>query len=197
MSSGRRGGERRRAYATKRMHLAQAREIVACAQETRPSLGPETRARRSSLCARQQCRVVRRSRWHRGWATPRKWEEPTPGLSRTDGARLAAFRRSRKRDAWNVRKGRRSRPPSLRGSRARVWLLARRMYVAEVGRRRLVSNKLGKRAPKRAAGSSERGPRSARRLAGHTVGRRIERRDSREPSSPLCRARIGARPTVA
>jgi len=33
-------------------------------------------------------------------------------------------------------------------------------YVAEVGRRRLVSNRLGKRAPKRAVASSERGPSS-------------------------------------
>jgi len=48
--------------------------------------------------------------------------------------------------------------------------------VAEVGRRRLVSNKLGKRALKRAAGSSERGPSSERRSAGETVGRRIARR---------------------
>jgi hypothetical protein len=31
--------------------------------------------------------------------------------------------------AWHVRKGRRSRPPSLRGSRARVWLLARRCML--------------------------------------------------------------------
>jgi len=35
--------------------------------------------------------------------------------------------------------------------RVRVWLPARRNAVAEVSRRRLVSNKLGKRAPKRAA----------------------------------------------
>jgi hypothetical protein len=49
------------------------------------------------------------------------------------------------------RKGRRSRSPSLRGSRVRVRLPAHRWYVAEVGRRRLVSNTLGKRAPKRAA----------------------------------------------
>jgi hypothetical protein len=37
------------------------------------------------------------------------------------------------------------------------------LSVAEVGRRRLVSNTLGKRAPKRAAGSSEQGPSSSRR----------------------------------
>jgi hypothetical protein len=176
------------------MHLAQAREIVACAQETRPSLGPETRARRSSLCARQQCRVVRRSRWHRGWATPRKWEEPTPGLSRTDGARLAAFRRSRKRDAWNVRKGRRSRPPSLRGSRVRVWLPARRSMlqksVGDVWSRISSANALQKER----SGSSERGPSSEHGSAGETVGRRIERKARRESASPVkTRERTGAK----
>jgi len=60
--------------------------------------------------------------------------------------------------------------------RARVWLPARRNAVAEVGRRRLASNKLGKRAPKRAAGSSERGPSTGRKSAGDTVGGRIGRR---------------------
>lgn len=54
------------------------------------------------------------------------------------------------------------------------------LSVAEVGRRRLVSNKLGKRAPKRAAGSSERGPSPARRSAGETVGRNAERSRRRE-----------------
>jgi len=43
------------------------------------------------------------------------------------------------------------------------------VVVAEVGRRRPVSNKLGKRAPKRAAGSSERGPSSVRKSAGETA----------------------------
>jgi hypothetical protein len=38
------------ACATKRMHSTQAREIVACSWRTRPSLGPSTCARRSSLC---------------------------------------------------------------------------------------------------------------------------------------------------
>jgi hypothetical protein len=39
------------ACATKRTHPTQAREIVACARGRRPSLGPSTRARRSSLCS--------------------------------------------------------------------------------------------------------------------------------------------------
>jgi hypothetical protein len=52
------------------------------------------------------------------------------------------------------------------------------LYVAEVCRRRPVSNTLGKRAPKRAAGSSEQGPSSSRLSAGETAGgsRRAKRR---------------------
>jgi hypothetical protein len=84
------------ACATKRMHPSQAREIVACARVTRPSLGPSTRARRSSLRTAEQSSVVRQSRWHHGWVNPRKREEPALGPSRVDGARLAACHRFRK-----------------------------------------------------------------------------------------------------
>jgi len=58
------------------------------------------------------------------------------------------------------------------------------LYVAEVGRRRPVSNKLGKRAPKRAAGSSEQGPSSSRPSVGETSGGCGGRKDeSRKPDS--------------
>jgi len=57
--------------------------------------------------------------------------------------------------------------------------------VAEVGRRRPVSNKLGKRAPKRAAGSSEQGPSSSRLSAGETAGSFGERRDEIAGSNSL------------
>jgi hypothetical protein len=95
--------------------------------------------------------MVGRWRWHRGWANH------ASGRNQHRGHRKRTERGSPRVDApareaaRHVREGRRSRPPSLRGSRARVWLLARRMYVAEVRRRRMVSNTLGKRAPKRAA----------------------------------------------
>jgi hypothetical protein len=74
--------------------------------------------------------VVRRSRWHHGWANPRKREEPTLGPSRTDGARLAACHRSRKGDGV-ARKKRMEVEASLpaRIARARVWLLARRSLL--------------------------------------------------------------------
>jgi hypothetical protein len=77
--------------------------------------------------------------------------KPTLGLKRTDGARLAACHRSRKGEGVTCREkegGRGLRP--CEDTRARVWLPARRSAVAEVGRRRLVSNTLGTRAPKRA-----------------------------------------------
>ena len=60
--------------------------------------------------------LVRRSQRHRGRASLRKQEKPTPGSARTDDERLAACHRFRKGVAWCVRKGRRSWPPSLRGS---------------------------------------------------------------------------------
>jgi hypothetical protein len=85
------------------MRPRQAREIVACTQGTRPSLGPSTRARQSSLCTAAQAPVVRRSNRHHGWANPRRWEEPSLGLERTDEARLAAWHRFREEEAWHVR----------------------------------------------------------------------------------------------
>jgi hypothetical protein len=84
------------AGATKRMHPTQAREIVACAQGTRPSLGPSTRARQSSLCTAAKASVVGRSRRHHGWASSRKRDEPALGPSRMDEVRLATCHRFRK-----------------------------------------------------------------------------------------------------
>jgi len=175
---GRRGGERSSACATKRMHPTQAREIVASARG---------RVLRSVL------RPVHVDPHYAPWSNPRWWgvrvgiavgqthasgRKPAPGLTRTNGARLAACHRfpvKREDRVTGSRKGRRSWPPSLRGSQELGFGCPHVVSaVAEVGRRRLVSNKLGKRAPKRAAGSSERGPSSSHRSAGETVGRRIE-----------------------
>jgi hypothetical protein len=84
--------------------------------------------------------------------------------------RLAACRRSRKGGS-TARKKRKEVEASVPARITSPGLVARTsLYVAEVGRRRLVSNKLGKRAPKRAAGSSEQGPSSAELPAGETVG---------------------------
>jgi hypothetical protein len=174
-------------------------EARACVRGTRPSLGPSTRARQSSLCtaAPRGVFVVRRSIRHHGWANPREREEPALGSfgrAQRGSPRVTALAREK---AWHVRKGRRSRPPSLRGSRARVWLPARRCTLqksaGDVWPRISSANALQKER----SGSSERGPSSERWLAGQTVGSRVGRRGSRESASPLRRARIGARPTVA
>jgi hypothetical protein len=68
------------ACATKRMHSTNA-GIAASRSRTRPSLGPSTRARRSSLRTAAQASVVGRSPRHHGWANPRKWEKPALGSS--------------------------------------------------------------------------------------------------------------------
>jgi hypothetical protein len=90
---------------TRRMHPTQAREIVACARQTRPSLGPSTRARQSSLHTGRQKRL-------RGGANapasrlgkPAQAGGTNTGVGRSDGARLAACHRSRKGEAWHVEK---------------------------------------------------------------------------------------------
>jgi len=95
--------------------------------------------------------VVGRSFRYHGWANPREWEEPALGpfeRAQRGSPRVTASARVR---AWHVREGRRSRPPSLRGLKSPGLSSARRVsIVAEVVRRRRTSNKLGKRAPKRA-----------------------------------------------
>jgi len=76
-------------------------------------------------------------------------------------------------------------------------LPARRCAVAEVGRRRLASNKLGIHAPKRAVGRVNGGlARSEGRRVKPSAGASSERY-SRESASPLRRERTGARPRVA
>jgi len=181
----------------KRVHPSQARVIVACPgrRVLRSVLRPAHVALTPHVTVKR--RVVRRSFRHHGWANPRKWEEPAlgPGGRTSCGSpRVTALAREA---AWHVRKGRRSRPPSLRGNESSgfvgrtsctlqkspgdVWPRISSAYALQKGR----------------SGSSERGPSSERGLAGQTVGRRIRRRDSRESASPLCRARIGARPRVA
>jgi len=63
--------------------------------------------------------MVGRTSWHHGWANLGNQEEPTLGSERTDVARLATHHRYRKVEGVmrKKRKGRRSRSPSLRGSR--------------------------------------------------------------------------------
>jgi hypothetical protein len=101
------------AHAHKAHAPAQAREIVACARQTRPSLGPSTRARRSSLDAKRQKRfVVRRSLRYHGWATPREWDEPAlgpNGRAQRGSPHATAF--ARKRRGMSEKEGGRGLPP--------------------------------------------------------------------------------------
>jgi len=87
---------------------------------------------------------------HQGWANLRKREEPALGfMDRTSATRRAAPPpQGGGRDAKEKEGDRGLRPARSKSS----GLVARTsiVVVAEVGRRRLVSNKLGKRAPKRA-----------------------------------------------
>jgi hypothetical protein len=129
-------------------------------QRTRPSLGPPTRAVDPHYAPQEQSSVVGRSAGIMAGQTRVSGRNQHWGPS-FGRARLAARHRLRKEEGVTRKKRKEIEVSVPRGPRARVWLPARRyVVVAEVGRRRLVSKKLGKRAPKRAAGSSERGPNS-------------------------------------
>jgi hypothetical protein len=69
---------------------------------------------------RESVPVVRRLDSVSRLGKPTRVGGTSTGAGRSDGARLAACHRSREGEAWHGRKGRRSRPSSLRGSRARV-----------------------------------------------------------------------------
>jgi hypothetical protein len=182
MSEGRRGGERRRHARPMRMHPTQARDIVACARG---------RVLRSVLrpvhvdphyAPQAQASEVGRRRRHHGWANPRKREEPALGSSPPDVARLAAcppLPRGRGRGTSEEEGDRGLRPCE---DQAEPGLGCPHVVnaVAEVGRRRQVSNKLGNAPQKRRSGSSEQGPSSGRGSAGDTVGRHVERTVRRE-----------------
>jgi len=199
MSGGRRGGERCQhappSVCTRRRHERSSHALrgrvlrsVLRPVHVDPHYAPQA-----------QAPEVRRSNRHRGRANLRKQEEPAPGSRRANVARLAARHRSCKGGCMTRRrKGRRSRPPSLRGLKssglvARTSELQLQKSVGDVWPRISSANALQKER----SGSSERGPSSERKSAGETVGGRVERRVRRESASPLRRARTGVRPRVA
>jgi len=198
MSGGRRGGERRRACAPKAHAPAHAREIVACAWQTRPSLGPSTRARRSSLDARRQKRlVVRRSIRYHGWANPREWEEPTLGPRRNGrcaARRVSPLPRGRGRVTSEKEGGRGLRPCENQELRLGCSHVVFQLQKSSGDAWPRISSAYA--LQKERSGSSERGPSSERRSAGHTVGGSIEQTGRRASDSPASRGRIGARPRV-
>jgi len=140
------------ACATKRMHPFASTRDRRMRSGTRPSLGPSTRACQSSLC-------TQRSNSLSGGAfeSASRLGKPTQvggtstGAERTDGARLAACHRFRKGESV-PRQKRKEVEASVPASTRELGFGCPHVdcFVAEVGRRRLASNKLGKRAPKRA-----------------------------------------------
>jgi len=154
-------------------------------QGTRPSLGPSTRAGQSSLCS------AGASRGGEAFEFASRLGKPgSPGRNQHWGfhewtlcgsPRVTALAREA---AWPVeeKEGDRGLRPCEDCKEPGFSCPHVVVAVAEVVRRRLASNKLGIRAPKRAAGSSERGPSSERGSAGETVGSHIERK---------CASRVG------
>jgi hypothetical protein len=151
MSEGRRGGERRRAYAlqsvctgagTRDRRMRSGRRVLRSV--LRPVRVDPHYARDAKSVF-----VVGRPLRHHGWANPRKWEEPTLGLDVSGAARLAACHRSRKGEG--VARQKRKEVEAFVPARIQSpgWC-SHVVSVAEVCRRPLVSNKLGIRAPKRA-----------------------------------------------
>jgi hypothetical protein len=143
--------------------------------------------------------VVGRSSRHHGWENPRKWEEPSLGLERTDGARLAACHRFRNGDrvARQKRKEVEASVPA-RISRARVWLPARRSsrcrnWQAASGPKYARQTRSKKSGQGRVNGGLARGE---RRRVIPSAGASSET-TNRESASPRRRERTGARLRVA
>ena len=169
---------------------------------TRPSLGSRTRAGQSPLVLFSEA-----TRWRggalesasRSGKLGESQEEPAPGLlARGPRAarRVSPLPQGRLREA-SEKEGRHGARPCEDRKSSRL-LPARRIAVAEVGRRRLVSKKLVTRAPKRAAGASERGPRPSRPTTVKRRGRANGRNGESSPRlTPMKRSEIGRRPRVA
>jgi hypothetical protein len=132
------------ACAPKRMHRRTHERSSLAHGRTRPSLGPSTRAASSRESENGTIR-------HHGWANPRKWEEPALGsVGRTQrgSPRVDAPLKGSRSTRQKRKEVEASVPARIKSPK--VGLPARRVSVAEVGRRRLASNKLGTRALKRA-----------------------------------------------
>jgi len=143
--------------------------------------------------------VVGRYWRYRGQANSGNREELAPGQSEANGARLAAYHCSAMSGV--MRKKRKVVEATVPARKTGAdWFGCPHVdnAVAEVVRRRLVSNKLGIRAAKTAAGSSERGPSSKWTAVGETCGRvRRAKGTSGFPASTPKRERSGRRPRVA
>jgi len=108
------------------------------------------------------------------------------GRHERTSARLVARHRLAREGRDVFRKGRRSRPPSLRGSRESRFgcphvEVQLQKSVGDVWPRISSAYALQKER----TGSSERGPSSKRWSVGETVGSRVERKERRESASPV------------
>ena len=95
------------ACATKRMHPTQAREIVACDEGTRPSLGPSTRARQSSLCSAGESlggEAVEMASRKGKLGSPRRTFTGAVMNGRSAARRVSPLSQGRQRDAMKKRK---------------------------------------------------------------------------------------------
>lgn len=125
----------------------------------------------------------RRSERHRGWESSRQREEPapvSPSVTQRGSPRAPA---SRKEAGRHVRNGRRSWPPSLRGSTAPVWLPVRRSSlqksIGDVWFQIRPANALQKERQGRVNGDLARGSHR-----GIFLGVGLGRKDARGPASP-------------
>jgi len=186
------------AYAIKRRHPTQAREIdrlrsgdASFARSFDPctSILTMLRARKSrrwgtggSIAVGQTC-ASRRNR-HRGCSGGRSAARRVPPLPQGRGRGMS-----------EKEGGRGLRPSENREPGFGCPHIVKQLQksVGEAWSRIRSANALQKER----SGSSERGPSAGRRSAGDTVGRRVERRGDRESDSPRRRERIGRRPRVA
>jgi hypothetical protein len=138
---------------------------------TRPSLGPSTRARRSSLC------TAGAIPGGGAFEVASRLGKPAQAGGTSTGAIVSGRSAARRVSPLPQGRGRGTREkdggrglPPCEDTKSSGLVARTSIVVAEVGRRRLASNKLGRRAPKRAAGSSEQGSSSPRSSVGDTIG---------------------------
>jgi len=170
MSFGRRGGERRLARATNARAPGAGTKNRTRAQETRPSLGPETRTRQSSLCIGRELdgeALAKASRLGK----PAQAGGTNTGViesGRSAARRVSSLSQGRQHGTSEKEGGRGLRPCEDQelgfGCSHVVCMLQK--SVGDVRSRISSANALQKER----SGSSEQGPSGAKRSAGETVG---------------------------
>jgi len=171
MSEGRRGGERRQHTQPSVCTHVGTRDCRP-RQGTRPSLGPSTRARQSSLCSAAKASEVGQPKQHRGRANLRKQEGTGTGVAadgRSAARHVSPLPQGRGREAQKKRKEVEASVP------ARIEELGFGCSHVETQLQKSVSDVRSRISSanalqKERSGSSERGPSSSQKSAGETVG---------------------------